>query len=105
MELVVIPESEPTHLLAPFGHAVAIVLALAPVFDEAVHRHARVRVQQALAGLAVLVELAVFPGLPRFIGREATTWLDCGSGVVRYEKCLICNRLLVWNVPAMIFLF
>ena len=33
------------------------------------------------------------------------TRLDCGSGVVRYEKCLICNRLLVWNVPAMIFLF
>ena len=31
--------------------------------------------------------------------------LDCGSGAVRYEKCLICNHLLVWYIPSMIFLF
>ena len=38
-------------------------------------------------------------------GAGAARWLDCGSGVVRYEKCLICNRLLVWNVRAIFFLF
>ena len=30
--------------------------------------------------------------------------LDCGSGAVRYEKCLICNHFMVGYIPSIFFL-
>ena len=50
-----------------------------------------------------MVQVAAGGAHSLFLTKSGAVRLDCGSGIVRYEKCLICNHLLVWNVPAMFF--